>query len=134
MLSLGACCPTFRCSGRLRRPLSLDVMQQANPTSIARLVSGLRGGLAEQAALEPAAKSGGRAAVSGVACAERRGLRSAVVAASPASLLASAFSGLPLRQRVAASVTVPSSSGARHNRSLEPIRVGKPPLSAQLSR
>lgn len=109
-------------------------MQQANPTSIARLGSGLRGELAEQAGLALATKSGERAAVPGVASAERRGSRRTVVAASPTSLLASAFGGSPLRRRVAASVAVPSGSGARHNWSLEPTRVGKPPLSAQLSR
>src|SRR5574343_1409024 len=109
-------------------------MQQASSTSIPRLGSGLRDELAEQAGLAPAAKSGGCAAVPGVASAERRGLRRAVVAASPATLLASAVGGLPLRQRVSAAVAVPSSSGARHNWSLEPTRVGKPPLSAQLSR
>jgi len=109
-------------------------MQQAKQNSIARFRPGLCGEPAAQEALARAAKSGECVAVPGLASDQGSGLRRAVVAASPASLLASAFGGLPLRQRVAASIAVPSISGARHNRALEPTRVGKPPLSAQLSR
>lgn len=90
-------------------------MQQANPISIARLVSGLRSELAEQAAATAAAKAGERVAVPGLAGVQGSGLRYLAVAASPASLLASAFGGLPLRRRIAAAIAVPSSSWARHN-------------------
>ena len=111
-----------------------QVMQQAKQNSIARSGLGLRGERAEQVAAAAAAKAGERGAVPGLAGAQGSGLRRTVVAASPASQLASAFGGSQLRQRVAAAIAVPSNSGARHNRSLEPTRVGKPLLAAQLQR
>jgi hypothetical protein len=105
-------------------------MQQAKQNSIARFRPGLCGGYAEQVALALAAKSGDRVAVPGLASAQVSGLRRAAVAASPPSLLASAFGRFQLRQRVAAAIAVPSSSVARHNQSLQ--RTASPP--AELSR